>query len=201
MIDSLFYALDKAKKSNILEKLRLINEEYVLVTLHRPTNVDEKENLREFIDIFSELSKDRKIVFPVHPRTRKNIQNFGFKELTESIKGLHLIEPLGYIDFLALMINSDFVITDSGGIQEETTALNIPCLTIRTTTERPVTVELGSNILVHPDKKNIQKEIYNMLNKPRKSGVCPKLWDGHTGERIADIIYSLFEKHIKSNYS
>ena len=192
MIDSQFYALDKARNSEILTKMELQKNGYVLITLHRPTNVDSREKLGEYLDIFKELSLKRKIVFPVHPRTRKNILSFGLKEMADSINGLYLIDPLGYIDFLALMLDADFVITDSGGIQEETTALNIPCLTIRTTTERPVTIEKGSNILVYPEINNIRNAIYQMLNEPRKSGVCPKLWDGNTSNRIAEIINSLF---------
>ncbi|MFA6572237.1 MAG: UDP-N-acetylglucosamine 2-epimerase (non-hydrolyzing), partial [Bacteroidota bacterium] len=150
MIDSLHFALNKAKHSDIITKLKLKEKKYVLVTLHRPSNVDEKAKLEEFISIFEEFSRDTEFVFPVHPRTRKMIQNFGLSSRVEKISSLHLIEPLGYIDFLALMLNSKFVMTDSGGIQEETTALGIPCLTLRTSTERPVTIEFGSNILVIP---------------------------------------------------
>lgn len=187
MIDSQFYALETAKKSDILQRMNLEKGEYVLVTIHRPSNVDEPSQLKDLTMILKNLSKMRKIVFPVHPRTRKNIESFG---LLESVTDERLIlaEPFGYIDFLALMMNCDFVLTDSGGIQEETTVLGIPCITIRPTTERPVTVESGTNVLIYPEKEKIEKALDEMLSLPRKNGVTPPLWDGKAAERIAEII-------------
>lgn len=187
MIDSQFYALETAKKSDILAKMNLKQGEYVLVTIHRPSNVDEPQQLKDLAEILAELSKNRKVVFPVHPRTRKNLQSFGLtNEMND--KRIILAEPFGYIDFLALMINCDFVLTDSGGIQEETTVLGIPCITIRPTTERPVTVESGTNILIYPEKEKIRKALGEMLSGPRKQGTVPPLWDGKAAERISEII-------------
>jgi UDP-N-acetylglucosamine 2-epimerase (non-hydrolysing) len=188
MIDSLLFALDKTNPNSVLAKFDLKPKEYVLVTLHRPTNVDEPEKLKEFLNIFKHLSKSRKIIFPVHPRTRKNISFFGYENIINDIQGLMLIEPLGYIDFLGLMYESDFVMTDSGGIQEETTAIQVPCLTLRTTTERPSTIEIGTNILVKPEENNIIKAIDGLMKYPKKQGSVPPLWDGKASERIAEII-------------
>lgn len=188
MIDSLIYAIELAKKSTKISELGLENDKYVLITLHRPTNVDFKEKLEEYYEIFKYLSNFRKIVFPIHPRTRKNLEKFDLQNKFRSLQNLILIEPQGYIDFLSLMMNADFVITDSGGIQEETTYLGIPCLTVRTTTERPITIELGTNVLVMPEYNEILKAIDNILKNKTKTGKIPPLWDGNAGIRIADII-------------
>ncbi len=188
MIDSLVYAIELARNSNKINELGLTPHSYVLVTLHRPSNVDLKGKLEEYYNIFSYLGEFRKIVFPVHPRTRKNLEKFDLFNKYSDLEDLILIEPQGYIDFLSLMMNSDFVITDSGGIQEETTYLGIPCLTVRTTTERPVTIEVGTNNLVKPEYTEILKAIDNLISQKTKSGQIPPLWDGKAGERIAEII-------------
>lgn len=188
MIDSLHYALPKAKESPILNTLGLKQKEYALITMHRPSNVDEPKQLSDLLSMLAELTEKRDVVFPVHPRTRKNISTFGLSEIVESHPRLHLIEPQGYISFLSLMMNADFVMTDSGGIQEETTALGVPCLTIRTTTERPVTTTLGTNILIQPEPNTIRKALTDIIQLPRKQGQIPPLWDGKTAERIAKII-------------
>jgi len=188
MIDSQYHALEKAGKSTVLNSLGLHPKEYVLVTIHRPSNVDEPEQLNNLMGILKDFSVNRKIVFPVHPRTRKNIGNNS--QITQGIdlSRVILTEPVGYLDFLYLMKNAEFVLTDSGGIQEETTVLGIPCITIRPTTERPVTCEIGTNVLVYPSEQNIRTALDNMLNKPRKKGIIPPLWDGKAAERISDII-------------
>ncbi len=191
MIDSQKYAMPKAEKSDILERIGLTKGEYAAVTVHRPSNVDDTEQLYDILRIFDHLSKYREIVLPMHPRTRKNLEFFDFMDYAQSIEGLKLIEPLGYIDFLALMKNSDFVITDSGGIQEETTVLGLPCITIRTTTERPVTTEIGTNILVMPEYENIRKEIDRLLHEKRKTGKIPEFWDGFASVRIVNQILKL----------
>ncbi len=188
MIDSQKYAVAAAEDSDILQKLNLGDKKYVVSTIHRPSNVDIPEQLNDILDVFRELAKERMIILPAHPRTQKNIKEFGLQEKVDSIANLKFIDPLGYIDFLALMMNSDFVITDSGGIQEETTALDIPCLTIRTTTERPVTVETGSNILVQPHKDKMLLAVREILGGARKSSAVPELWDGNAAGRIARII-------------
>jgi UDP-N-acetylglucosamine 2-epimerase (non-hydrolysing) len=159
--------------------------------MHRPSNVDSKEKLTEIIQIFEYLSKSRRIVFPVHPRTLKSLHTFGLYERFCSIDGLIQTEPLSYLDFLSLMSTCDFIITDSGGIQEESTWLGIPCITARTTTERPVTIEIGTNYLINPDKDSIISQIDLLLNGQRKSGLRPPLWDGNAGDRIAEIITKL----------
>jgi UDP-N-acetylglucosamine 2-epimerase (non-hydrolysing) len=190
MIDSLIFASEQLNKSKILQTLQLSECSYVLITLHRPTNVDSAEMLSMFFDIFNYISSRKKIVFPVHPRTRKNITDFGLDEIAGQNKNLILTEPLGYIDFLNLMKNSSLVITDSGGIQEETTFLGVPCITTRTTTERPITVEIGTNTLVHPEKEAILKTIYEKIDNSSNPHQIPKLWDGKASKRIAEIIYN-----------
>ncbi len=190
MIDSLIFAKERLHKSTILEKLNLDKKDYVLVTLHRPTNVDAPEMLKMFFEIFDYITSKKKIIFPVHPRTRKKIEEFGLSNVVNNNERLHLIEPLGYLDFLKLMENTSLVITDSGGIQEETTFLGIHCITTRTTTERPITVEIGTNVLVPPEKEDILKAIYEALDQRNKSYEIPKLWDGKAASRIVEIIYN-----------
>jgi UDP-N-acetylglucosamine 2-epimerase (non-hydrolysing) len=191
MIDSLVHALPKIEQNGAYIKYGLDRKGYVLVTMHRPSNVDDKDKLTEIIEIFEYLSQSRKIVFPVHPRTLKSLQTFGIFDRFSSIPGLLPTEPISYIDFISLMSTCDFIITDSGGIQEESTWLGIPCITARTTTERPVTIDIGTNYLVNPDKLSIINQIDRLINEPRKPGQKPTLWDGKAGERIADIIKSL----------
>jgi UDP-N-acetylglucosamine 2-epimerase (non-hydrolysing) len=188
MIDSLHHALPAARGCGILRKMELSPRGYALVTLHRPSNVDEAQQLRQILEILAELSRRRTVVVPLHPRTRKNVDLFGLQPLIDGAPGLRVIDPLGYINFLALILDADFVLTDSGGIQEETTALGIPCLTMRTTTERPVTCEIGTNVLVPPEAEGLRRAIGDMLDKPRKTGKVPPLWDGKAAERIAEII-------------
>jgi UDP-N-acetylglucosamine 2-epimerase (non-hydrolysing) len=188
MIDSLVYALPKAGKSDILQKIGISPKDYVLVTLHRPSNVDDFDNLSKFLKVFEHLAENRKIVFPIHPRTRKMLKEFSLSDKFESIEGLKLIEPAPYLDFLQLMNNSSFVMTDSGGIQEETTYLDIPCLTLRTTTERPITIELGTNLLCSPGYDNIINSIDTFLVNPPQRISVPPMWDGNAAERIVTVI-------------
>ncbi|MBM2816577.1 MAG: UDP-N-acetylglucosamine 2-epimerase (non-hydrolyzing) [Ignavibacteria bacterium] len=191
MIDSLFNAMEKAKKSKILKELELEPKNYVAVTMHRPSNVDQPERLGMILDVFDYLSANRKIVFPVHPRTRKNFELFSLGSRIQKNPNIILIDALAYTDFLSLVNNCDFVLTDSGGIQEETTALGISCLTLRTTTERPITCRLGTNILINPEKEFIINAIDDLLRKPRKVGSIPPLWDGKAAQRIVEIIKNL----------
>ena len=188
MIDSLVSALDKAEQSTILQDLGVNPKEYVLVTLHRPSNVDDINNLKKFIKIFEYLAQYRKIIFPIHPRTTKMMKEFDLYDSLIANTNIKLIDPAPYLYFLNLMKNADFVMTDSGGIQEETTFLNIPCLTLRTTTERPSTIELGTNVLCEPVYENIMSEITRFLNEPPKRKSIPSLWDGKASERIIEII-------------
>lgn len=166
---------------------------YALVTLHRPSNVDEPESLQRLIRTLREISEDIPIIFPVHPRTRQRLHNLELKTMPLSAaKGqnskLHLVAPVGYLDFLALQRHATLVITDSGGIQEETTFLGIPCLTVRENTERPITITLGTNILVGQDMERLRSEITRILDQAGRQGQTPPLWDGKAGERIADVI-------------
>jgi len=188
MIDSQVYALPKANEIDVFSKYSVENKSYVLTTIHRPSNVDDKQQLSDILDVFEELSKERGIILPMHPRTRKNLEQFDLKQKADSIKGLRIIDPVGYIEFLSLMLHSDFVLTDSGGIQEETTALSIPCITIRPTTERPSTVDIGTNVLIQPIKYEMLKAIDNMLQGKRKMGKVPPYWDGNAADRIVKII-------------
>jgi len=187
MIDSQLYALPRALKSNILKDLNLIPNQYILTTLHRPSNVDEKDQLKEMLETLVDLSMHSTIVFPIHPRTSARIKEYGFENiiLNQDIK---FIDPLGYLDFLALMMNSKLVLTDSGGIHEETTALQIPCITLRTSTERPITIEIGTNVLVLPIKDRIINAVEKVLANSFKKGQIPQLWDGDAANRIVEII-------------
>jgi UDP-N-acetylglucosamine 2-epimerase (non-hydrolysing) len=179
MIDSLVrllpIALHTAKNG--------LPERYVLVTLHRPSNVDDSESLAAILESLREVNQHLDVVFPVHPRTRQRITDFGLK-----VDRLHLLEPVPYIEFLALQQSAAVVITDSGGIQEETTYLGVPCLTVRENTERPVTVTLGTNILVGQDRDKLRSELAKVLDGKAKRGGIPPLWDGHAGDRIANVL-------------
>jgi UDP-N-acetylglucosamine 2-epimerase (non-hydrolysing) len=179
MIDSLVRLLPAARKCST----NGFPKRLALVTLHRPSNVDDSENLQRILDALIEASERIDIVFPVHPRTRQRINDFGLHA-----SRVHLVDPLPYIEFLALQTRAAVVITDSGGIQEETTYLGVPCLTVRENTERPITVTLGTNTLVGEDKNRLTAELKNVLDGEGKKGGIPPLWDGHAGDRIADIL-------------
>lgn len=186
MIDSLINYLPKIKKSNILKQFGLKVRNYILVTLHRPSNVDSKIKLINLISMLNKLAQKKKILFPIHPRTIKNIKIFGLNERLSS--NIILTDPIGYIDFINLIMNTEVILTDSGGIQEESTYLGIPCATLRTSTERPVTIELGTNYLVGDDFIEAEKIVNEILKGNRKPNQIPKLWDGKASERIFNII-------------
>jgi UDP-N-acetylglucosamine 2-epimerase (non-hydrolysing) len=181
MIDSLIRLLPVAKNFS----KNGFPERFALVTLHRPSNVDDGETLREILDCLTKVGtdKDLSVIFPVHPRTRQRIADFGINS-----ENVRLLDPMPYIEFLSLQARAAVVITDSGGIQEETTYLGVPCLTLRQNTERPITVTLGTNILVGDDRTSLVRELEKVLRGEQKKGVVPPLWDGHAGERIADIL-------------
>jgi UDP-N-acetylglucosamine 2-epimerase (non-hydrolysing) len=188
MIDSLFYNLKKAEESRIREDLDLNGKDYAALTLHRPSNVDEKEVLSGLLDALSEISEKLTIIFPVHPRTKSKIEEFGFSSRIES-SNIKLIEPLGYLDFLRLYSGARLVLTDSGGIQEETTALGIPCLTLRENTERPITIEMGTNVLVGTNAEKITQKAFEILDSNvKKDAKIPPLWDGRAAERICNVL-------------
>lgn len=185
MVDTLLKFKVKSSKLKVLKKLNLKTNGYALLTLHRPSNVDNKENFLKILEAVEEISRRIPIVFPVHPRTKKNMEKFGLTRRGE----IHLIEPLGYLEFLKLMMESRFVMTDSGGMQEETTVLNIPCLTLRETTERPITIKEGTNTLVGNDTKKIIKEAEKILkNRDSDHSFYPALWDGKAAERIVSVL-------------
>lgn len=188
MIDSLFYNLEKAKQLKVREELGLKVKDYAVLTLHRPSNVDEKEVFSGLLDALVSISEKLPIIFPVHPRTRGNIEKFGFAEKVKN-SNIRLIEPLGYLDFMNLYSSAKLVLTDSGGLQEETTALAIPCLTLRENTERPITIELGTNILVGTNAEKIKQAAFEILDNPTaKDAKIPPLWDGKAAERICDTL-------------
>ena len=193
MIDSLVENLDFIDKSNILQKLGVDDYCYDVLTLHRPSNVDDKSKLEMLMKILSDSNFDKKIVFPIHPRTKKNIHKFGLSSYLDDSKFI-LIEPLGYLDFIKLIKNARGVWTDSGGIQEETSFLGVPCFTIRENTERPVTIEIGTNKLISIDKNQIfyHQQKNKDVSIPRVINKIP-LWDGNAAERIGDIIIDFLE--------
>ena len=186
MIDSLVELLPQIDQSTIIDTLSLVQKEFILVTFHRPANVDAFDYLANLINYLKELSEDIPIVFPIHPRTRNNLEKQGID--TKSTESLILTEPLGYIDFLALTKSAKIVVTDSGGIQEETTFLGVQCVTVRDNTERPSTVDIGTNHLVGTNLDDVKKTVSSILNGNVKLGEIPPLWDGHTADRIAKII-------------
>jgi UDP-N-acetylglucosamine 2-epimerase (non-hydrolysing) len=151
--------------------------------LHRPANVDDSRVLKKILQSLLDINKNLDVVFPVHPRTRQRIAEFGV-----DVRHLHLLEPVPYIEFLALQSRATVVITDSGGIQEETTYLKVPCITMRENTERPITITIGTNVLVGQDIGKLRSELAGILEGRAKPGTIPPLWDGRAGERIADIL-------------
>lgn len=188
MIDSLFFNLEKAKNSQIRSKLGVNGHDYAVLTLHRPSNVDDEVVFRRIISSLVEISRRIPIIFPVHPRTRTNIEKFGLAEIISN-SNLRLVEPLSYLDFVNLFSGAKFVMTDSGGLQEETTALGIPCLTLRENTERPITIELGTNQLVGTQPEKIKQKAFEILDGNfAKEGSIPPLWDGHSAERICQAL-------------
>ena len=213
MIDSLVRYQEKAKSSTILSDLGLqpsasenrrevsrlyendTDSDYIVMTMHRPANVDTETGLQAILELIELSTSKIKVVFPIHPRTRSNMAKFGLEDNLTQNKNLILTEPLGYLEFIQLMTHSKAILTDSGGIQEETTYLGIPCLTFRDSTERPITVTLGTNQLLadlNPQKTFAALE--KILVGPSKKGQIPPLWDGHSAERIAENLFNLFAK-------
>ncbi|MEA1912858.1 MAG: UDP-N-acetylglucosamine 2-epimerase (non-hydrolyzing) [candidate division WOR-3 bacterium] len=188
MIDSLRLCLNLARNSTIFKELGIDRNQYALLTLHRPSNVDSPQVLEEIMEALGEVQKAIPIIFPIHPRTENRIQEFGFSRRVEEMNGLRIIPPLGYLDFLALETNAKLVLTDSGGIQEETTVLGIPCLTLRESTERPITVEQGTNQIVGHSKDKIVENSLAILGGKVKNGKIPELWEGKAAERIVKVL-------------
>jgi len=182
MIDTLVSNLGKAQERILWEKYGLRKRQYAFVTLHRPGNVDDESKLSHIVDCLVRLSNKLDVVFPVHPRTKKQLELFHIWEKAKGIPRLILTEPLGYLDTIGLVNSSRFVLTDSGGLQEETTFLKIPCLTLRPNTERPITITKGTNKLT--SLQTLEQDIEHVLNGFSPPDVVPELWDGLTGERI-----------------
>lgn len=189
MIDTLLTHSKNASKSKIIETIGIKKDNYCTLTLHRPSNVDTKAGLEKIFSILGKIQEKIKIAFPMHPRTRKNIENYNLKNKLENMKNVIVTEPLGYLDFLWLMSNSKIILTDSGGIQEEATVLGIPCITLRESTERPVTVEQGTNLLVSTNEGKVVKKAMEVIeNKIKIKAKIPELWDGKAAERIVKIL-------------
>jgi len=188
MIDSLVEFEPQVQESDILKQYQLTPQGYVLMTMHRPSNVDEKEGLETLIAIIKSITNILKLVFPIHPRTIAKLKQFGLWEQIEHLEGLIFSEPLDYFSFQKLTADCKFVVTDSGGIQEETTYRQIPCLTLRNNTERPSTVTIGSNVLVPYTIKDVEYYINQIMTGTFKKGAVPPLWDGKSTERILEVL-------------
>ncbi|MGK9369468.1 non-hydrolyzing UDP-N-acetylglucosamine 2-epimerase [Melioribacter sp. Ez-97] len=186
MIDSLKYYLNKNGIGKLLNKNNITPHQYCLVTLHRPSNVDNPENLDKIIGLLNNISNELTVFFPVHPRTSKNIAKYNLSQKLNS--NIIISEPVGYLDFINLLKEAKFVLTDSGGIQEETTWLGIPCITLRNTTERPVTVEEGTNYLAGEDVERAYYYVQEIMKGNVKKGNIPELWDGNAAKRIVNIL-------------
>lgn len=187
MIDSLLTHLEKACLSDVCIKHGISPKKYGVVTLHRPSNVDDPEALKTIFHSFGVIAREMPLVFPVHPRTKLNIERFLPEVYISGVPGLLLLDPQGYLDFLALLNNAAFVMTDSGGIQEETAILGIPCMTVRSSTERPVTITEGTNRLVKCTLSAIVDGFYDCMKNPKNQRI-PELWDGRAAERIAAVL-------------
>lgn len=185
MIDTLLRLLPRAQASDVLERYDLQPRGYGVVTLHRPANVDCPRTLAELLAVLHESSRQLPLLFPVHPRTRARIERFGLADSGNGSEAVRMVPPLGYLDFLALTSQARLIVTDSGGLQEESTALGVPCLTVRPNTERPVTVTEGTSTLVGSDAGRLRGALAETLNGAALGGSCPELWDGRAAERIA----------------
>jgi UDP-N-acetylglucosamine 2-epimerase (non-hydrolysing) len=218
MIDTLLRYLEIARNSTVLGKLGLgtrgvynnweIKKNYAVLTLHRPSNVDNYTTFSRIVEALTEVGRQMPIIFPIHPRTYNQIKAYGLERYFKFISGcnnysiesgINCIDSLGYLDFLQLVTHSKLVLTDSGGLQEETTVLGIPCLTIRENTERPVTILEGTNVLVGTDKNKIVFEATNAINGYKKSRKIPELWDGNAAQRIIKILKEK-QKEFCKNY-
>jgi UDP-N-acetylglucosamine 2-epimerase (non-hydrolysing) len=189
MIDSLIHYRTKANTLNTVRMLGLIPGRYTLLTMHRPTNVDTIEGLQSISTIACEAAQHSTVVFPIHPRTHTNLIRFGLLDKLKATSNIRLLEPQGYLEFLNLMEHAQAVVTDSGGIQEETTYLQVPCLTLRNSTERPITVTTGSNtLLAGLNPALVAAHLHAIWEGRAKSGAVPPLWDGATANRIAAIL-------------
>ena len=199
MIDTLLKHRGRALQLSTLQELGLLTDgakpaDYVLVTLHRPSNVDDQHVLGEVAEAFAVIGARMPVIFPVHPRTRGAIGRFGLSDRFSEKANIRLLDPLGYLDFLNLQANASVIITDSGGIQEETTILGVPCLTVRPNTERPITIEQGTNRLVESNKKAIVSAFDEAVSGKRRGVRVPELWDGKSAHRIVNVVVDWFSR-------
>lgn len=194
MIDTLLKHKEMARKLCLRKDLGLDSSPYATLTLHRPSNVDHKETLVEILEALSEISREMPIVFPIHPRTRKMVNEFGldhFFNTGDKVEGIWLMPPLGYLEFLQLNMGAKMVLTDSGGLQEETTVLGVPCITLRHNTERPTTCKEGTNVVVGNSHQKILEAAELVLSGKFKGGKIPEKWDGRAAERIVEAILNM----------
>ena len=187
MIDSFELMAPRIRAADLAASMDIGKGEYAVLTLHRPSNVDHRPKLEQIVDCLLSISKELSLVFPVHPRTRQRLNDFGLMRALDESKAIHVVEPLSYIEFMSLVLDCRVAITDSGGIQEETSYLGIPCLTLRENTERPITISLGTNRLVEPE--NLEAEVSAALDSAGDRPVID-LWDGKTAQRVADSLKS-----------
>jgi UDP-N-acetylglucosamine 2-epimerase (non-hydrolysing) len=196
MIDTLLKHKQMATGLKLDQQLGSIPEKYATLTMHRPSNVDDKVILTGILEALAEISQRLPIIFPIHPRTLKMVESFNlthFFNRGNAIEGIWITEPLGYLEFLHLNMNATMVLTDSGGLQEETTVLGVPCITMRPNTERPITCEVGSNVMVGSNKDDILAQAKKILNGEAKQGTIPEKWDGRAAERIVEIILQMVD--------
>jgi UDP-N-acetylglucosamine 2-epimerase (non-hydrolysing) len=192
MIDSLLTLLPKAERRDTLASFGIEAGRYATLTLHRPSNVDEPEVFKGIVEVLAELSRSLPIVWPIHPRSRKNLERFGLMQTVERCAGIKLHGPVGYLDMLALNRRARLIITDSGGLQEEATILRVPCVTLRDNTERPVTIESGCNQLAGNEPARMRAAINSVLDGKGREICPPELWDGRAAERIVDTLLAAF---------
>ncbi len=192
MIDSLVTCAPKVEASRVLDELGVDARGYALLTMHRPSNVDQDDSLARVLTALVDVQERIPILFPIHPRTRPRLSSARLKPLTDRLRNVRLLEPHAYCDFMRLMRDAALVITDSGGVQEETTYLGVPCLTMRPNTERPITIEQGTSVLVGNDTDAIVREAFRALDQRRNGHRVPDLWDGRTAPRIATIVNEHF---------
>ena len=188
MIDTLLQQVPRAQQSDILDQHNLTPGTYGVITMHRPANVDDREILSSLLQVLVELSQRMPMVFPIHPRTKARLEAFGLDQVLQDAPQIHCLGPLGYNDFLCLTSQAKVIVTDSGGLQEESTALGVPCLTMRPNTERPITASQGTSVLVGSDAQQLRQYLDQVLDGTYKQGSCPELWDGKAAERIAQIL-------------
>lgn len=194
MIDTLLKHRKMASQLDVSRKLGLVPGKYATITMHRPSNVDDRATLEGILGALSEISTELPIIFPIHPRTRKMVESFEFGHYFtngEQVRGIWLTEPLGYLEFLHLNMNARMVLTDSGGLQEETTVLGVPCITMRHNTERPITIEVGTNVIVGNSPDKILTAANHVLNGGGTEGAVPEKWDGRAAERIVDHLIAI----------